>query len=148
VADHTRSPRQRIHGRIAYLRSLLDAIDERAARADTSTLAPTTRPHDRVQTSGYADPTSHTVASRDQVLGQVELDLWSTEHHLEQTAARLRTWAPNSSPDDRCTCPPQCCPDGCTRTRTDNRDEHPTCRSKRARARRRGEPWATVRATA
>ncbi len=138
-----RTYRQRIRGRTTHLRSILDAIDERTARADTSTIAPrNSGTHDRVQTSSYADPTSLTVGERDDLLGTIERDLWAAEEHLHQTARRLAIYAPNRDPDLRCKCPPECCDDGCTRHVTDGRDEHPTCRQKRSRARRRGEPWA------
>lgn len=137
-----RTTRQRLRATTAHIRSILDAIDERAARADASTTAPPRRPTDRITTSGYADPTALTAETRDQILGTVEIDLWAAQEHLHQTANRLASWAPNRNPNTRCTCPPDCCPDGCTRERTDGRDEHPTCRSKRARARRRGEAWA------
>ncbi len=137
-----RSYRQRIAAKTRHLRDVLDAIDERAARADASTVAPARRPTFRVQNSGYADPTSLTVGERDDVLGQVEADLWQITEQAHRAVGRLGAWAPNADPDDRCQCPEQCCPDGCTKPRIDGRDEHPTCRARRSRARRRGETWA------
>ena len=142
-----RSYRQRLHATTTHIRSILDAIDERAARADTSTTAPPRRPTDRIDTSGYADPTALTAQTRDQILGVVELDLWAAQEHLHQTAKRLASWAPAPPPETLCNCTPNCCPTGCNRHLTDAGNEHPTCRSKRAKARRRGEPWALAEDT-
>jgi hypothetical protein len=142
VTTPTRSYRQRLRAKTAHIRSILDAIDQRAAAAEASTTAPPRRPNHRVDTSGYADPTALTAESRDQLLGVVERDLWAAQEHLHQTAARLASWAPNHNPDNLCTCPHQCCPQGCTRDQIDGRNEHPTCRSRRFRARARGEQWA------
>jgi hypothetical protein len=137
-----RTYRQRIHAKTRHLRDILNAIDERAARADAATTAPTHNPTSRITGPGYADPTLLTATTRDDVLGMVERDLWTITEQAHQAASRLAHWAPAHNPNTRCTCPTNCCPNGCTRHTTDGRDEHPTCRSKRSRARRRGEPWA------
>ena len=135
--------RQRLRSRLRHLRDVIDAIEERAGRADVSTALPPRRPGQRVQSSGYQDPTSMTAAERDQLLGQVEADVWEMTSQAHRAAGRLGAWAPVRQ-DRTCGCPRECCADGCSRPVPDGRSEHATCRSKRSRARVRGEEWAAA----
>lgn len=137
-----RSYRGRIQDRTRHIRRLLDQIDELAARADASTLAPRHAPTEATSRSGYADPTLITVAERDDLLGRVELRLWDQLEDTHKTARLLSTFRLPIQVETRCACPPQCCPDGCTRPRPEGRIEHDTCRKRRSRAARRGEAWA------
>jgi WhiB family redox-sensing transcriptional regulator len=136
--------RQRVHRQTRLIRKQLARIEERVEAADASTMAPprTAGARDRVSTSSYADSTAATVTDRDQLLGQVEREVDEAIAWAEEAAAKLSMFAAPLPPELVCSCPAGCCPEGCGRPRVDHGAEHPTCRARRSRARRRGDSWA------
>lgn len=120
-------------------------IADRYRRAEQSAELPTDRPQLETITgrsTTHADPVQHTATERAHRLIHIRAAITSIAEELDDISRQLAKWDPHINNDNRCHCPKQCCPQGCTRTCTDSGNEHPTCRQKRARARRRGEQWA------
>ena len=130
--------RKRISRLVDRIGATLETIEERAGRADEATSAPPRLARERVQQSSYSDPTAVVSSERDRLFGGIEDALVAEVVRLQTIVDRLWLFEAPPAAEEYCSCPAWCCPDGCGKVRTDAGSEHPTCRSRQSRMRRRG----------